>query len=79
MKRRSQFGWYVLILTEATPGEAVEQAKAPITFPIRANRHIFGILVAPCLHRSSALAKHMVLVCMIDCSCSLRNAPQAGY
>jgi len=40
---------------EATPGEAVEQAKAPTTFPIRADRHVFGILVAACLHRSSAL------------------------
>jgi hypothetical protein len=79
MKRRSQFGWSVLIPTEATSGEAVEQAKAPITFPIRADLHVFGILVATCLHRSSALAKHMVLVCMIDCSCSLRNAPEAGY
>lgn len=43
------------LAAEATPREAVEQAKAPFTFPIRADRDVLRILVAACLHRSSAL------------------------
>jgi hypothetical protein len=45
-------------LTKATPVEAVEQAKAPITLPVRTDRAIFGVPVATYLHRSSALRKH---------------------
>jgi hypothetical protein len=45
-------------LTEATPGEAVEQAKAPITLPVRTDRATFGVPVAAYLHRSGALRKH---------------------
>ena len=45
-------------LTEATRGEAVEQAKAPITLPVRTDRAISDVSVAAYLHRSGALGKH---------------------
>jgi hypothetical protein len=45
-------------LTEATPGEAVEQAKTPITLPVRTGRAIFGVPVATYVHRSGALQNH---------------------
>jgi hypothetical protein len=45
-------------LTKATRVEAVEQAKAPITLPVRTDRAISGVFVATHLHRSSALRKH---------------------
>jgi hypothetical protein len=45
-------------LTEATPSEAVEQAKAPITLPVRTDRAISGVPVAAYLHRSGALRNH---------------------
>jgi hypothetical protein len=54
-ERGTQF-WSIL-RTQATPAEAVEQAKAPVTPPIRTNWTIFGVLVAAHLHRRSALKK----------------------
>jgi len=41
--------------TEAAPGEAVEQAKAPFTPPISTDRTIVDILVATCYHRGCSL------------------------
>lgn len=50
--------WIKIKLTEPTPAEAVEQAKASITLPVRTDRAISGVPVAAYLHRSDALQKH---------------------
>ncbi len=57
-KSGSRFGLDQIELTEATPGEAVEQAKAPITLPVRTDSAISGVPVAAYLHRGGALQKH---------------------
>jgi len=40
---------------ETTPAEALEQAKAPTTLPVRTGRAISGVPTAAYLHRSDAL------------------------
>jgi hypothetical protein len=49
-----------VLRTKATPAEAVEQAKAPVTLPIRTDWAILGVLVATHLHRRSVLKKKSI-------------------
>ena len=60
--------WIKIKLPEATPAEAVEQAKAPITLPVRTDRAIFGVSVAAYLHRNGALQNTQSVTCVVQLS-----------
>lgn len=47
--------------TKATPGEVVEQAKAPVTIPVRIYFTFQRILVPDFFHRSNSLNKRHVV------------------
>jgi hypothetical protein len=55
LEYKKWFAFWSIPRTKATCVETVEQAKAPVAFPISANRTVFNVPVAAYLHRDGAL------------------------